>query len=65
MKTIVFIFIGIVIVGLAYGYTLLRKQEFKSKSQQCQQDCRANGFDGWDYKLSGFKKGQCECINFQ
>ena len=57
-----FIIIGILIIAGAFGYTQYRKQEFKNKSQACQEECSAKGYDGWDYKLGGFQQGACECI---
>lgn len=63
MKFTIFVIIGIAIIAVAYGYTLTRKQEFKTKSEACQAECTAKGFDGYEYKLGGFKEGRCECIN--
>jgi len=63
MKTIIFVILGVLIVMLGFQFAQRRQKEFKEESQICEQECKAQGYAGWEYKAGSFAKGQCQCLD--
>jgi len=62
MKTVIFIAFGALIIFFALQYNAQRQKEFKEQSAACEQECKAQGHQGWEFKAGSFGQGTCGCL---
>ena len=65
MKLSIFVLVALVIIAFAFRYAGMRQKGFKEQSQRCEQECKSQGYEGWEYKAGSFGKGQCQCLHAQ
>ena len=63
LRTVVFLVIGLGLIGWLVMFSVRKNNESGQRSQQCETECAAKGHAGFEFRWDIFSGPVCQCID--